>query len=538
MSAQGILKAKYEWEGLAWQTPFADVLKGRIKNYAVPLLIYRYRPGLVRDNVKELVREAERLLPYKNPGLLPLMDFHFDGDHFFMIYRVDPDMVLLDHYLQHPLETEEAVALIEQLLVTLVQLEQNGFCGVNFSTQNMWMTPDGKLKLTEVHLPKVVVSSTAASALGDWPFFAPESIASRRYSASSDVFGFGAFCYFLLCQQWPYPTENSDDPHHRFLHQPADCRTLNPEIPYKLALVLERCLRIDPKDRFGSFEELTYAYNSPTLSIPTFLDEEDDDMAKKAPRKSLGQQLKQFTPVLLIVALLAGGYALYLSYMNSIPTQTVPNVVGLPLQTATELLTDYKLNGVELARRPDPHIPSGSVIEAIPAVGREIKEGRTVQLILSIGPEHMLMPDLVNRHLERAMLLLSELGISPNVVYVSDGGKAEMVLEQSPPANAEVRGNTPVTLTVSQGLPISVNFSKPMAGATEVSAKLSIGCFPDQDGPFVILRYTLGGQTQTLMSQHLGSGESIPFETTLEPGGQLSITFDGKVVWKKDVPKL
>lgn len=152
------------------------------------------------------------------------------------------------------------------------------------------------------------------------------------------------------------------------------------------------------------------------------------------------------------VLAIAFGVAAYLSFslfVRSGVTQ-VPDLVGRPAHDVDALLADRGLTrraGGE-GERYDEAVPAGHVARQSPKEGSLVKRGSGVEVVLSLGPQLIEVPDLSGRVLGSAQVTLGAnglaLGRTAGVFFA--GGAPGTVVEQSPAAGERVGGDTPVDL--------------------------------------------------------------------------------------------
>lgn len=145
-------------------------------------------------------------------------------------------------------------------------------------------------------------------------------------------------------------------------------------------------------------------------------------------------------------ALLAGLFALtgYFAFNLFVRrgVTTVPQLVGLPAEEARALLVDQGLEAwtTEEARRFDDEAPKGHVADQDPGAGSLVKRGARVDLIVSLGPERIAVPELAGQTLYAAQITLagSGLAVGRTASVFCRGGDPGTVAEQSPPPGEEV----------------------------------------------------------------------------------------------------
>ncbi|HUG33067.1 MAG TPA: Stk1 family PASTA domain-containing Ser/Thr kinase [Acidimicrobiia bacterium] len=130
----------------------------------------------------------------------------------------------------------------------------------------------------------------------------------------------------------------------------------------------------------------------------------------------------------------------------------VPAVVGLPEAQARQEIMDAGLTVGEVEERPDPDFAEGVVIETNPAAGVEIGPSIPVNLVVSSGPEVVIVPDVTDITEREAITELTALGLLFTVNEEYNDEVAEgIVIRQDPPADTEGIAGDTVLLVVSLG---------------------------------------------------------------------------------------
>ncbi len=152
------------------------------------------------------------------------------------------------------------------------------------------------------------------------------------------------------------------------------------------------------------------------------------------------------------VLTIAFGVAAYLSFsffVRSGVTQ-VPDLIGRPVGEVDALLADRGLArraGGE-AERYDDAVPAGGIAHQEPKAGSLVKRGSAVEVVVSLGPQLVEVPDLSGRVLASAQVTLSANGLTVGrtASVFSAGGSPGTVVEQSPAPGTRVGSDTAVDL--------------------------------------------------------------------------------------------
>lgn len=153
--------------------------------------------------------------------------------------------------------------------------------------------------------------------------------------------------------------------------------------------------------------------------------------------------------ILVLAVFTISGYVSFSLFVRSGVTP-VPDLVGFPEGEVERLLTDHGLRYRRQYDRDqfDEEMPLGHVLEQSPGAGSLMKRGAAVEVVVSLGPERLLVPDVGGKTLQAAQVTLtaSGLGLGRIVNVYSRGVVPGTVAEQAPPVDSRVGRGTAVGL--------------------------------------------------------------------------------------------
>lgn len=186
---------------------------------------------------------------------------------------------------------------------------------------------------------------------------------------------------------------------------------------------------------------------------------------------------------------------------------TVPSVVGLPRETATQQLTDNRLE-VEYDEDYSQTVLEGNVIEQSIEGSTEVDHSSVVTLTVSLGREPVEIVDVTGQPLEEATETLTEIGLEVDTDNAySDEVPEGNVIAQSTSGSA-FRGDS-VTLTISLGpelFEVPDVYGMSRGDATDVLEEL---------GFVVEYEDFLGGVFNRVREQSIPAGEEHPRGTVI-----------------------
>jgi beta-lactam-binding protein with PASTA domain len=134
-------------------------------------------------------------------------------------------------------------------------------------------------------------------------------------------------------------------------------------------------------------------------------------------------------------------------------TVLVPDLRGMSEKQARKFIERLSLNFQVDRETNNPTVPAGYVIAQSPRPNEAIKEGRTVSVVISLGPNRKQVPDLVGLSLRQSQILLTRNGLRVGRVVrvrrISD--IQETILASVPGQGRELSEGSAVDLLVAVG---------------------------------------------------------------------------------------
>ena len=239
-------------------------------------------PRLSRDPaaVERLRREATIATRLSHPNTCPILRL---GEANRMLYLVMPYLEgepLSEHETRRgPFPVAEGVPLLAQICRGLQHAHELQIIHRDLKPENIMLVPDGAGEGSEPRFRAVVMDFGLAKerragaevakltatgiVLGTPEFMSPEQIRGKPLDGRSDVYALGILAFELFAGQLPFAGKSAQETMiARLRGSPAKLRDVRPELSPKLEAVIQRCLAIDPAERYQSMEELAHAFES------------------------------------------------------------------------------------------------------------------------------------------------------------------------------------------------------------------------------------------------------------------------------------
>jgi serine/threonine-protein kinase len=130
----------------------------------------------------------------------------------------------------------------------------------------------------------------------------------------------------------------------------------------------------------------------------------------------------------------------------------LPDIVDLDFYEAKSDLAELGLELETIEESFHAVIDEGRIIEQVPPPFTRVKKGRTVGVVVSRGPEEVIIPDLTRLTTDQARTRLQEVGLLLGQITTRpDDSPDGTVIDQRPGATLKALRNTRINLVVSSG---------------------------------------------------------------------------------------
>ncbi|MBW2264792.1 MAG: PASTA domain-containing protein [Deltaproteobacteria bacterium] len=153
----------------------------------------------------------------------------------------------------------------------------------------------------------------------------------------------------------------------------------------------------------------------------------------------------------IIVAVAA--YATLKLIVKSEDVVIVPDLVGKDVVYSLELLTDLGLNTKVSAYEYNADIPKNHVTYQEPGPGAEIKKDRDVRIVVSNGPQTVVVPNLIGIDVHKANIIMEGNGLTKGTIsetYNNRSTAGEIIAQALAPGTLVRRGKA-IDLLASLG---------------------------------------------------------------------------------------
>src|SRR3954471_10166415 len=185
-------------------------------------------------------REARAAARLSHPDVVAVYDQGTDDGHVFLVMEYVPGATLRDVLRDRGrLSPGEAVAVMDHVLAALGAAHAAGLVHRDVKPENVLVTPDGRVKVTDFGLARAVAGSSVTGdsgmMFGTAAYVAPEQVTGGIADVRSDVYSAGVLMFELLTGVVPFSGDTPVAVAYRHVNEdiPAPS-TLVGGIPYEL----------------------------------------------------------------------------------------------------------------------------------------------------------------------------------------------------------------------------------------------------------------------------------------------------------------
>lgn len=475
-----ILGGRYELIEKIGAGGMAIVYKARCHLLNRYVAVKILRPELVEDEnfVKRFKRESQAAASLSHPNIVNVYDVGQEDGIYYIVMEYVCGKTLKDYVREKgKLDSREAIKIALQIAAALEHAHKNGIVHRDIKPQNILIGDDYTVKVADFGIARAVTSTTitlaGSNVVGSVHYFSPEQARGGYTDAKSDIYSLGIVLYEMVTGTLPFEGDTAVSVAIKHIQEkvkpPGE---INPGIYKSLQDIIQKAIEKQPERRYqsagqmiedlkraleepnGDFVVPNYDSDAPTQVIKPIKDEivEPDSSPNESKKKPWLKILLIAIPsiIVMILAFFIGARI----FENNFVSQEieVPDVENMFFDDAKALLEENNLYISIEGRTHSDEIEKDYIISQHPDKGTMVKPEYTVRVVLSLGPETVLVPNVEKSTKREAEIALENQGLTLGEhEYINSEYPSDTVIGQSIPPNTEVTKGTEISLIISLG---------------------------------------------------------------------------------------
>ena len=203
--------------------------------------------------VAKFQKEAQAAAKLSHPNVVNVYDVGEDRGLYYIVMELIEGITLKKYIARKgKLSVKEATSIAIQVSLGLEAAHNVGIIHRDVKPQNIIISTDGKVKLSDFGIAKAINSNTiTANVMGSVHYSSPEQVRGGFSDAKSDIYSLGITMYEMVTGRVPFDGDTTVAIAIKHLQEeivPPSIYT--PDLPYSLEQIILKCTQKDPGRRY------------------------------------------------------------------------------------------------------------------------------------------------------------------------------------------------------------------------------------------------------------------------------------------------
>ena len=261
LKAGVMLASRYEIVGRIGSGGMADVYKAMDHKLNRYVAVKVMKPEFQSDStfVSKFRREAQAAAGLANPNIVNVYDVGEDQGNYYIVMELVEGITLKEYIVKKgKLSVREATSIAIQVGMGLAAAHDQGIVHRDVKPQNIIISTDGKVKVTDFGIARAASSNTiSANAMGSVHYSSPEQVRGGYSDARSDIYSLGITLYEMVTGKVPFDGETTVAIAIKHLQDEMEAPSrLTPDLPYSLEQIIYKCTQKSVERRYQSMNDV------------------------------------------------------------------------------------------------------------------------------------------------------------------------------------------------------------------------------------------------------------------------------------------
>ena len=256
-----IIAERYEILGKIGTGGMADVYKAKDLKLNRFVAVKVLKPEFREDTtfIRKFRSEAQAAAGLTHPNIVNVFDVGDDGGVYYIVMELIEGITLKEYIAKKgKLSIKEATSIAIQVSMGLEAAHNHGIVHRDVKPQNIIISTDGKVKVTDFGIARAASSNTISSnVMGSVHYSSPEQVRGGYSDEKSDIYSLGITLYEMVTGRVPFDGDTTVAIAIKHLQEemvPPSVYTEN--LPYSLEQIILKCTQKSVGRRYEKMEDV------------------------------------------------------------------------------------------------------------------------------------------------------------------------------------------------------------------------------------------------------------------------------------------
>ncbi len=228
------------------------------------------------ERLRRFEQEAQAAGALNHPNILSIYDVATHDGSLYVVSELLEGETLRERMDGAALPSRKAIDYALQIAHGLAAAHEKGIVHRDLKPENLFITKDGRVKILDFGLAKLIepkieneaqtdvptrrINTSPGAVMGTAGYMSPEQVRGRGVDHRSDIFSFGTVLYEMLSGNRAFKGESAIETLNAILKEdPPDISPTNSNVPPALERIVRHCMEKSPEERFQSARDLAFA---------------------------------------------------------------------------------------------------------------------------------------------------------------------------------------------------------------------------------------------------------------------------------------
>ena len=256
-----IIAERYEILGKIGTGGMADVYKAKDHKLNRFVAVKVLKPEFREDTtfIRKFRSEAQAAAGLTHPNIVNVFDVGDDEGVYYIVMELIEGITLKEYIAKKgKLSIKEATSIAIQVSMGLEAAHNHGIVHRDVKPQNIIISTDGKVKVTDFGIARAASSNTiSTNAMGSVHYSSPEQVRGGYSDEKSDIYSLGITLYEMVTGHVPFDGDTTVAIAIKHLQEEiVSPRKYVPDLPYSLEQIILKCTQKSVDRRYENMSEV------------------------------------------------------------------------------------------------------------------------------------------------------------------------------------------------------------------------------------------------------------------------------------------